>query len=162
MTLKFLFIHSANSSVFGMCQIVFWALEGQINPLFTYLIILSKMEMFRSLKLFTKSYFWWSSHFLNACDQDLKSSPSVSLGFTWRVDSSYWITYGFVPHLISLEDINECKMIPNLCTHGKCRNTIGSFKCRCDSGFALDSEERNCTGQWGALPGVTPLGTLGL
>lgn len=46
-----------------------------------------------------------------------------------------------------LEDINECKMIPNLCTHGKCRNTIGSFKCRCDSGFALDSEERNCTGQ---------------
>ena len=40
-----------------MYQIVFWALEGQINPLFTYLIILSKMETFRSLKLFTKSYF---------------------------------------------------------------------------------------------------------
>uniref|UniRef100_A0A8C4TFG9 Fibrillin-1-like n=1 Tax=Erpetoichthys calabaricus TaxID=27687 RepID=A0A8C4TFG9_ERPCA len=44
-----------------------------------------------------------------------------------------------------LKDINECKMIPNLCTNGKCRNTIGSFKCKCDSGFALDSEERNCT-----------------
>ncbi|XP_029430269.1 fibrillin-1 [Rhinatrema bivittatum] len=43
------------------------------------------------------------------------------------------------------KDINECKMIPSLCTHGKCRNTIGSFKCRCDNGFALDSEERNCT-----------------
>uniref|UniRef100_A0A672VBU7 Fibrillin-1 n=1 Tax=Strigops habroptila TaxID=2489341 RepID=A0A672VBU7_STRHB len=43
------------------------------------------------------------------------------------------------------KDINECKMFPSLCTHGKCRNTIGSFKCRCDSGFALDSEERNCT-----------------
>nr|XP_033775586.1 fibrillin-1 isoform X2 [Geotrypetes seraphini] len=43
------------------------------------------------------------------------------------------------------KDINECKMIPSLCTHGKCRNTIGSFKCRCDSGFSLDSEERNCT-----------------
>lgn len=51
------------------------------------------------------------------------------------------------PHFRFPEDINECKMIPSLCTHGKCRNTIGSFKCRCDSGFALDSEERNCTGQ---------------
>ena len=87
-TLEFLFIHSANSSVFGMYQIVFWALEGQINPLFTSLIILSKMETFRSLKLFTKSYFWQSSHFLKVYDQDLKSSPSVSLGFTWGVDSS--------------------------------------------------------------------------
>ncbi|KAG2471441.1 FBN1 protein, partial [Polypterus senegalus] len=44
-----------------------------------------------------------------------------------------------------LKDINECKMIPNLCTNGKCRNTIGSFKCKCDGGFALDAEERNCT-----------------
>ncbi|KAH0619971.1 hypothetical protein JD844_014452 [Phrynosoma platyrhinos] len=43
------------------------------------------------------------------------------------------------------KDINECKMIPRLCTYGKCRNTIGSFRCKCDSGFALDSEERNCT-----------------
>ncbi|XP_033023454.1 fibrillin-1 isoform X1 [Lacerta agilis] len=43
------------------------------------------------------------------------------------------------------KDINECKMIPSLCTYGKCRNTIGSFRCKCDSGFALDSEERNCT-----------------
>ncbi|XP_013923451.1 PREDICTED: fibrillin-1-like [Thamnophis sirtalis] len=44
------------------------------------------------------------------------------------------------------KDINECKMIPRLCTYGKCRNTIGSFRCKCDNGFALDSDERNCTG----------------
>lgn len=50
-------------------------------------------------------------------------------------------------HTTLFSDINECKMFPSLCTHGKCRNTIGSFKCRCDSGFALDSEERNCTGK---------------
>ncbi|XP_023701075.2 fibrillin-2 isoform X1 [Paramormyrops kingsleyae] len=43
------------------------------------------------------------------------------------------------------KDVNECKMFPSLCTHGKCRNTIGSFRCRCDGGFALDAEERNCT-----------------
>ncbi|KAK2894364.1 hypothetical protein Q8A67_011593 [Cirrhinus molitorella] len=44
-----------------------------------------------------------------------------------------------------LKDINECKMIHSLCTNGRCRNTIGSFRCRCDNGFALDFDERNCT-----------------
>uniref|UniRef100_A0A672VBL7 Fibrillin-1 n=1 Tax=Strigops habroptila TaxID=2489341 RepID=A0A672VBL7_STRHB len=58
--------------------------------------------------------------------------------FLDEVITSYVLTVSFL-------DINECKMFPSLCTHGKCRNTIGSFKCRCDSGFALDSEERNCT-----------------
>ncbi|XP_076876101.1 fibrillin-2 [Brachyhypopomus gauderio] len=43
------------------------------------------------------------------------------------------------------KDINECKVFPSMCTHGTCRNTIGSFRCRCSGGFALDMEERNCT-----------------
>ncbi|KAF3821503.1 hypothetical protein GH733_009545 [Mirounga leonina] len=43
------------------------------------------------------------------------------------------------------KDINECKAFPGMCAYGKCRNTVGSFKCRCNSGFALDMEERNCT-----------------
>ncbi|XP_056393271.1 fibrillin-2 [Hyla sarda] len=43
------------------------------------------------------------------------------------------------------KDINECKAFPGMCTNGKCRNTIGSFKCKCNNGFALDMEERNCT-----------------
>ncbi|KAM9367882.1 fibrillin-2 [Phaethornis superciliosus] len=43
------------------------------------------------------------------------------------------------------KDINECKVFPAMCMNGKCRNTIGSFKCRCNSGFTLDMEERNCT-----------------
>ncbi|KAI3368749.1 hypothetical protein L3Q82_025735 [Scortum barcoo] len=43
------------------------------------------------------------------------------------------------------KDVNECKVFQGLCTHGNCRNTIGSFKCRCNSGFALTAEERNCT-----------------
>uniref|UniRef100_A0A8C2EYV8 Fibrillin 2b n=1 Tax=Cyprinus carpio TaxID=7962 RepID=A0A8C2EYV8_CYPCA len=43
------------------------------------------------------------------------------------------------------KDVNECKVFKGLCTHGTCRNTIGSFRCRCDSGFALTMEERNCT-----------------
>ncbi|XP_074851141.1 fibrillin-2 [Carettochelys insculpta] len=43
------------------------------------------------------------------------------------------------------KDINECKAFPGMCMNGKCRNTVGSFKCRCNSGFALDMEERNCS-----------------
>uniref|UniRef100_A0A8C4T440 Fibrillin 2b n=1 Tax=Erpetoichthys calabaricus TaxID=27687 RepID=A0A8C4T440_ERPCA len=43
------------------------------------------------------------------------------------------------------KDVNECKVFPSLCSHGTCRNTIGSFRCRCNSGFALNAEERNCT-----------------
>uniref|UniRef100_A0A7N5ZUD6 Fibrillin 2b n=1 Tax=Anabas testudineus TaxID=64144 RepID=A0A7N5ZUD6_ANATE len=43
------------------------------------------------------------------------------------------------------KDVNECKMFQGLCTYGTCRNTIGSFKCRCNNGFALTAEERNCT-----------------
>lgn len=45
-----------------------------------------------------------------------------------------------------LSDVNECKVFQGLCTYGTCRNTIGSFKCRCNNGFALTAEERNCTG----------------
>nr|XP_015220808.1 PREDICTED: fibrillin-3 [Lepisosteus oculatus] len=43
------------------------------------------------------------------------------------------------------KDVNECKVFQGLCSHGTCQNTIGSFKCRCNSGFALNMEERNCT-----------------
>uniref|UniRef100_A0A671NV91 Fibrillin 2a n=1 Tax=Sinocyclocheilus anshuiensis TaxID=1608454 RepID=A0A671NV91_9TELE len=43
------------------------------------------------------------------------------------------------------KDINECKVFQSICIHGKCRNTIGSFRCHCDSGFALDANEQNCT-----------------
>ncbi|TSK16121.1 Fibrillin-2 [Bagarius yarrelli] len=43
------------------------------------------------------------------------------------------------------KDINECKVFSSICTHGTCRNTIGSFRCRCNSGFTLDMDGRNCT-----------------
>ncbi|XP_078480085.1 fibrillin-2-like [Lampetra fluviatilis] len=43
------------------------------------------------------------------------------------------------------KDINECKVFPQMCSNGKCRNTIGSFKCNCENGFVLDAEGKNCT-----------------
>ncbi|XP_062417822.1 fibrillin-1 [Pungitius pungitius] len=44
-----------------------------------------------------------------------------------------------------LKDINECRMINSLCSNGRCRNTVGSFRCLCNNGYALDSDGRNCT-----------------
>ncbi|CAG7728762.1 unnamed protein product, partial [Allacma fusca] len=42
------------------------------------------------------------------------------------------------------KDINECLMIPGLCENGRCRNTVGSFTCRCNQGFALDEDGIKC------------------
>lgn len=43
-------------------------------------------------------------------------------------------------------DINECQDIPGICMNGDCRNTVGSFTCTCNPGFALDDRGYNCTG----------------
>lgn len=45
------------------------------------------------------------------------------------------------------KDINECTMIPGLCENGRCRNTIGSYTCRCNQGFALDEDGIRCIGK---------------
>ncbi|KAG8127115.1 hypothetical protein E2320_022245 [Naja naja] len=36
------------------------------------------------------------------------------------------------------KDIDECKVLPKLCHHGQCINTVGSFRCHCDLGYTLD------------------------
>ena len=45
-------------------------------------------------------------------------------------------------------DNNECETNNGGCQH-LCNNTLGSFECRCNPGFSLDSNLLDCTGeQW--------------
>ena len=37
------------------------------------------------------------------------------------------------------QDINECRIDPNICQGGLCVNTEGSFTCNCPDGLTLDS-----------------------
>ena len=40
--------------------------------------------------------------------------------------------------------MNECLLFPDICEHGSCRNTVGSFECECKRGFALDESGFRC------------------
>ncbi|KAK3570249.1 hypothetical protein QTP86_017124 [Hemibagrus guttatus] len=41
------------------------------------------------------------------------------------------------------QDIDECRLIPNPCTNGRCENTLGSFRCVCRTGYRL--QNNTCT-----------------
>lgn len=42
------------------------------------------------------------------------------------------------------EEIDECALMPTMCTHGRCMNTPGSFECQCDRGFVYDQDSHQC------------------
>ena len=41
-------------------------------------------------------------------------------------------------------DINECEL--GYCNH-YCNNSVGSFTCSCQEGFALEDDDRTCVGK---------------
>ena len=44
-------------------------------------------------------------------------------------------------------DINECNGAHGCdASHGSCRNTDGSFECRCDDGYELNGDGATCDG----------------
>lgn len=53
-----------------------------------------------------------------------------------------------VPSL-SPADIDECKVLPNLCKNGQCINSIGSFRCHCRLGYTADITGTACVGELG-------------
>jgi fibrillin 2/3 len=44
------------------------------------------------------------------------------------------------------EHINECALMPQMCQHGQCINTPGSFECQCDRGYVYDEAAHQCIG----------------
>lgn len=44
------------------------------------------------------------------------------------------------------QDVNECDLNPNICLHGECENTKGSFICHCQLGYFVKKGSTGCTG----------------
>ena len=44
-------------------------------------------------------------------------------------------------------DIDECRVMGNLCKNGQCINTLGSFSCTCKPGYTNDISSTQCVGK---------------
>ncbi|XP_054439323.1 fibrillin-3 [Pteronotus mesoamericanus] len=42
------------------------------------------------------------------------------------------------------QDVDECRVLSHLCLHGECINSLGSFHCHCQSGYAPDAAATAC------------------
>lgn len=68
------------------------------------------------------------------------------------ISEEYYLLCGTRPGTImnpmtnTSEEIDECKLMPNMCSHGSCLNTPGSFECQCNRGFIYDAESHQCIG----------------
>lgn len=49
---------------------------------------------------------------------------------------------------ISVLDLNECTAKPGTCKNGRCENTVGSYRCRCDQGFIANPTQTECIGTY--------------
>uniref|UniRef100_A0A674JPJ0 Fibrillin 2 n=1 Tax=Terrapene triunguis TaxID=2587831 RepID=A0A674JPJ0_9SAUR len=45
------------------------------------------------------------------------------------------------------KNIDECKVMPNLCRNGQCINTMGSFRCFCKVGYTTEISGTSCVGK---------------
>ena len=44
-------------------------------------------------------------------------------------------------------DIDECLQNDNLCDHGQCTNTAGSYECECEIGYIPAEDKKSCVGK---------------
>ncbi|XP_063957555.1 latent-transforming growth factor beta-binding protein 4-like [Lytechinus pictus] len=48
-------------------------------------------------------------------------------------------------------DVDECTAFDNICMHGTCLNSQGSYRCRCDEGYMSDTSGTQCVGEYCTL-----------
>lgn len=77
-----------------------------------------------------------------------KHLPTISILF--YVTDEYYTLCGQRPGQIinpmtnETEEIDECALMPTMCSHGTCMNTIGSFECQCNRGYIYDINSHQC------------------
>lgn len=54
-------------------------------------------------------------------------------------------------------DIDECRVMGNLCKNGQCINTLGSYNCICKPGYTNDISSTQCVGKAVISPSELPL-----
>lgn len=54
-------------------------------------------------------------------------------------------------HIYYIADIDECKVIHDVCRNGECVNDRGSYHCNCKAGYTPDITGTACVGKC-ALP----------
>ena len=68
----------------------------------------------------------------------------------------YFILFTRSYLLLTITDVNECLLYPDLCRGGgRCVNTDGSFTCVCPAGMELDSAGLVCKGNMSSKVEVT-------
>ncbi|WAR00910.1 FBN1-like protein [Mya arenaria] len=53
-------------------------------------------------------------------------------------------------------DIDECRVLANVCQNGRCLNTMGSYRCICNNGYKPDTSGSQCIGKKYTIISIVP------
>lgn len=80
------------------------------------------------------------------CERCVMSLLGGRKGCSKLPQSHAMVLVVFQASALSLPDVNECDLNPNICLHGECENTKGSFICHCQLGYFVKKGTTGCTG----------------
>lgn len=62
-----------------------------------------------------------------------------------QINMLFHISVFHIVHVCA--DLNECAVKPGICKNGRCENTVGSYRCKCDQGFLANPTQTECIGK---------------